>query len=315
MCGTTLAQGISRTEAIPFESRTRSDAELLTAKPGTPTGLAGVLRLPAGNNARWPLVMLLHGSGGYAPYLDAWVERLTARGYATFVVDSFSGRGLSSVRDDQATLGRLAAVTDAYQALAVLAKHPRIDAARVALMGLSRGGQGALYAANARIADVAAATPAPRFAAHVALYPNCATRYLDDERLSAPVRVFHGTADDFNAAAPCAAYVQRLRAAGADADITLYPGAHHVFDWPGLATPVRSAQAQSMRECSVVETQPGLLVNAATQAPFSFDDDCVRRGTTAAYHADAARRVEADVLTFLDARMQAAHATPTTSRK
>jgi hypothetical protein len=42
-------------------------------------------------------------------------------------------------------LGRLNFILDIYRALDVLAKHPRVDAQRIALMEFSRG-QAALYA-------------------------------------------------------------------------------------------------------------------------------------------------------------------------
>jgi hypothetical protein len=67
-------------------------------------------------------------------------------GISTFVIDGFSGRGLTAVGPNQALLGRLNFILDIYRALDILAKHPRVDPERIALMGFSRGGQAALYA-------------------------------------------------------------------------------------------------------------------------------------------------------------------------
>jgi predicted peptidase len=68
----------------------------------------------------------------------------------TFLVDSFTGRGLTGVVNDQAQLGRLVQVFDSFRALELIAKHPRIDPGRIAAMGFSRGGQGVLYASVKR---------------------------------------------------------------------------------------------------------------------------------------------------------------------
>src|SRR5215471_16762051 len=71
-------------------------------------------------------------------------------GIASLLLDSFSGRGLVSTSADQALLGRLNMILDAYRAFDVLAAHPRIDAARIAVIGFSRGGQSALYSSLRR---------------------------------------------------------------------------------------------------------------------------------------------------------------------
>ena len=71
-------------------------------------------------------------------------------GIATFAIDGMTGRGLVGVGSNQAVLGRLNFIVDIYSSLAILAKHPRVDADRIVLMGFSRGGQAALYASMER---------------------------------------------------------------------------------------------------------------------------------------------------------------------
>ncbi|MFF7710293.1 dienelactone hydrolase family protein [Pseudomonas sp. NPDC007930] len=282
---------IARTEAIPFETHTPTDTQFLQGAVTRTATIAGVLRLPQVNAGPLPAVIVLHGSGGYSAYIDAWVQRLNQWGLATFVVDSFSGRGLHKVADDQGRLGRLVGTLDAYRALETLARHPLIDPARVALLGFSRGGQGALYAAMRRFQGYYL-QPGLQFSRFIALYPNCAARYQQDEQLvERPVHIFHGALDDFNSAAACAGYVRRLAAAGAQVALTVYPGAHHVFDWEGYSEPHRAPGNQSLRECRIAESPQGVLINQATGQPFSYADACVVAGTTAAYNAAAAAQV------------------------
>ena len=95
----------------------------------------------------------MHGSGGVSPTMEAWTRQLNSMGISTFVIDGFSGRGLTSVNQDQAKLGRLNFILDIYGALEILAKHPRVDPERIVLMGFSRGGQAALYASVKRFND------------------------------------------------------------------------------------------------------------------------------------------------------------------
>jgi hypothetical protein len=45
---------------------------------------------------------------------------------AAFILDSFSGRGISNTANDQSQLDSLAMLVDAYRALGILAQHPRL---------------------------------------------------------------------------------------------------------------------------------------------------------------------------------------------
>jgi dienelactone hydrolase len=295
---------VSRIEIHTFSSTTLTDQEFLTGKKdGKPVIIAGELRIPRAGTDRLPAVVLLHGSGGVGGNVDDWAQMFNSMGIAAFIVDSFTARGIQSTVNDQDQLGRLAMTVDAYRALEMLAKHPRVDPDRIALMGFSRGGQATLYASLKRFQKMHGPTGAG-FAAYLPFYPNCATAYLDDEDVAdRPIRIFHGAADDYVPAGPCRTYVGRLRKAGKDVQLTEYPEAHHVFDWPALKSPVRLAQAQTTRRCRTEETANGVVVNSETKQPFTNKDPCVERGATIAYnsqaHAEAQKAVRDAASTLL----------------
>jgi dienelactone hydrolase len=80
-------------------------------------------------------------------------------------------------------LGRLNFILDIYRALEFLAKHPRVDTQRLALMGFSRGGQATLYASVKRFHKLWNKSGVD-FAAYLPFYPDCATTYVEDTALS-----------------------------------------------------------------------------------------------------------------------------------
>src|SRR5438132_8343827 len=126
----------ARTELRAIESLTLSDQQFLTGdKNGKAVSIAGELRFPRGASGRLPAVILLHGSGGINGGNELWAKHFNEMGIASFLLDSLSGRGLVSTSTDQALLGRLNMILDAYRAFDVLAAHPRIDGKRVAVIG------------------------------------------------------------------------------------------------------------------------------------------------------------------------------------
>ena len=293
---------VGRMEVIPFQSTTPTDAEFLEGRPGKPVTIAGELRLPSTRAERFPVVVLLHGSGGISSYVTDWEQDLLAMGVATFTIDSFTGRDIVSVNNDQSRLGRLVQVEDAYRALEILQKHPRIAPERVMLMGFSRGGHAALYASLKRFREMHGPASGQEFAAYVAFYPSCNIGYLRDDDISAtPVRIFHGSADDYVPVAPCREYVGRLQANGKDIKLTEYPGAYHVFDGKAFATPLKLAQAQTTRNCKLQEGVRGEILNAATNKPFTYQDSCVELGPTIAYNQEASAKARAAVKEIMTA--------------
>ena len=285
----TLAAGL--TGRIGFRTTTPTISEFLQGiRPATTNLIWGDLELPQGSVERSPAVVLVHGSGGIGPRENRWAEELRQAGVATFLLDSFTGRGIAFTAEDQSQLSSLAMLGDAYRALELLATHPRIDPARITVMGFSKGGGVALYAALTRFQRLQGPANA-RFAHHIGFYPPCFISYIGDEVVTdRPIRLFQGTADDLAPVERCRPYVERLRRAGADAHLTAYAGAHHQFDRPSDAPARHYPREQNASRCFWEERSEGHLVNRDTGQPFSLDDPCVSRGGTfgadpAAYRA------------------------------
>src|SRR5688572_13259495 len=220
---------------LPLQTTTASDEQFLTGavRDGRPTLLAGELRVPARAAAPVPALVMLHGSNGISrAHHQAWADFFNGLGIATFLIDSFAGRGIDGTVNDQSQLGQLAMVYDAYRGLEMLAKDPRIDAARIGLFGSSRGAVASLYASMTRFQRMYL-TSGASFAVYLSFYPVCNRTYIDDISVAQrPIRIFHGTADNVAPISRCRTYVRRLREAGHDVVLTEYSGAYHGFDSP-----------------------------------------------------------------------------------
>src|SRR5436190_12480777 len=236
-CIETNAQSIpkemaARVEIYAIPSLTISDQQFLSGDSnGKQVTVAGEFRVAQGSG-KLPVVVLMHGSSGVGSTMEPWVHQFNAMGISTFVIDGFSGRGLTAVGPNQALLGRLNFIVDIYRSLEILAKHPRVDPERIVLMGFSRGGQAALYASLERFHKMWNKSGL-QFAAYIPFYPDCATTYSTDTDVAErPIRIFHGTPDDYNPVAKCQAYLARLQSAKRDVILTEYPDAQHGFDTP-----------------------------------------------------------------------------------
>jgi dienelactone hydrolase len=290
----------ARVELHAFPSLTLSDQQFLNGDAnGKPVTMTGEFRIAQGTG-RLPVVVLMHGSGGIGANIEPWTRTFNAMGVSTFAIDGFTGRGLTAVSTNQASLGRLNFILDIYRALELLSKHPRVDPDRIVLMGFSRGGQAALYASLTRFNKLWNRSGV-QFAAYIPFYPDCATSYAGETDIAErPIRIFHGMPDDYNPVASCKPYIQRLRETGRDVALTEYPDAQHGFDTPlNLGAVIVATGAQTVRGCRIREAEGGVLLNVSTSQPFSYKDECVQLDPHVGGNAEATRAARVAVSDFV----------------
>ena len=290
----------ARTELHQIQSLTLSDQEFLKGDAtGKQITITGQLRIAQGIG-RLPVVVLQHGSSGYAANVDVWSREFNEMGISTFALDGFTARGLTEVNSNQGLLGRLNLILDDYRVLDILATHPRVDSSRIILMGFSRGGQATLYASLKRFNRMWNRSGV-QYAAHIPFYPDCMTTFISDTDVeSRPIRIFGGTLDDYNPISTCKAYVERLHLAGRDVELTEYPNASHAFDNPLGAQPAAvSPTFESARNCKIREEADGLLINVETKQLFTYKDACVERGPHLGHDPNATQAAKTAVKAFL----------------
>lgn len=294
---------IAREAFYSIPSETVSAADFLIGKKGTPVPLGGQLRLAKSGSAKQPLVILLHSASGPiadgAPY-EEWPRVLNEIGIATFAVDSYAGRGLVNYPGDPNKISFLTRIIDAYRALEIAARDPRIDSSRIAVMGFSQGASAALYSSMARFQKMYG-SPELHFMGHISAYAICGTHFRDDENVTAPILMLHGAADDLTPIAPCRDYAERLAKAGKSARIIEYPDAYHQFDAPMYRTAVKFEQAPNpIRRCRFEEGENGATLNVETKQPLTSTDSCYEKGFTGGYYQEtAANKSHEDVKAFL----------------
>ena len=265
---------------------------------GASVSIDGTLTIPP-TETPVPAVIIVHGCGGIGGSERGWVADLRDEGYASLLLDSFGGRGITEICSGTETLNVASPIVDLFRATEALNDHPYIDGTRIAVLGFSFGGRTALWSAMTRFQDAYAGS---ELAAHIAFYPSTCFIQLEEESDvgDASIRIFHGSEDDWTPVDQCQAFVGRMTAAGVDAELMAYPGADHGFDNETLpptgAVPI---DAPSPRKCSFVEID-GQIVDPETGEVAGVGSPCVEFGVTVGYHRDAHTAAKANLLELLD---------------
>jgi dienelactone hydrolase len=200
---------------------------------GRPDRVRASFMLPEAASAKVPAVVLLHGSTGQGAQEWYYADLLNSWGVAVLAVDSFAGRDVEDTLFDQSAVSEASMMADAYAALNLLSRDPRIDPYRIGLIGFSKGGGPALLAALDRYRKVLA-EGRNRFALHVAFYPWCGFSFQDETATGAPILILSGGMDRVTPAALCAVFAGRLRRdnPGLPLEMETYPAGGHAFDYP-----------------------------------------------------------------------------------
>jgi dienelactone hydrolase len=307
------ARATERSEAVQFQSVSYTDFRQVFRRDATPAPatIKATLTFPDTAAERYPAVVVVHTIGGYQEANEGWqAAQLRQAGFATLTYDSFASRGMSEASVVALREGPPLAsgVADAYAALDMLARHPRIDAERIAVLGFSFGGEVAHLAAFERVRNAIAPGPR-RFAAHVAYYPggSYGTAPEGGAYTGAPILMLLGENDDNLPVAKMSGYLAYVSAAGhpAPIDLVIYPGAYHAWTASALRRTRFYPQYVSTRKCPLIlfgAGRPTMLVDGK-EVPFDLAalERCRAEGAgyTMGFDAPIRAKSTADAVAFL----------------
>lgn len=189
----------------------------------------GKLFMPGNVDGQLPLVIVLPGSLGVAASHIAHAETLSDCGFATFILDGFGARDVTSTVANQTQFSFAASAYDVLSAWKVLADIPEIDESRIGLQGHSRGASAGLTAAARSFAD-SVLGPGRGLAGVLAAYPWCGQQFVDPAVGNTVIRCLIGDADEWCSPMQVQGHCQAVNLSGGRASLRIVGGAQHSFD-------------------------------------------------------------------------------------
>ena len=201
----------------------------------SPVEVSGKLILPKeGKNL--PVVVTVHGSGGPSSFTSpnqSWrndfKNQLLKNNIGIFEIDSFTGRGAKSTGSNQGKVSVNAGELDALVAYKILDQHPRVNAKKLGITGLSRGGSASNMAVEKKFSDVILGEE-NYYKASLPMASDC-FNVAFDKPTPTPAKILFllGGADDYTLAKFCVAYAEKMKKAGGDVEVIVKEGWHHDF--------------------------------------------------------------------------------------
>ncbi len=229
--------------------------------------VSGKLKLPFYNkksNKKFPVVIGVAGSLGWADHHYEYLRMYREMGIATFELNSFKSRNITSTVGTQNEVTIAAIILDAYRAFEILAKHPNIDKDRISITGWSLGGGVTLFSAWLPINN--AINKNIKFKSHLAFYPPCFFEPENIEFSDSPIHILIGELDNWTPAEPCEKFVRKLDN-NSNINLTIYEDSHHSFDKD--APVIRNENAYNFSDCLFQLTKDGDVLMNYLNIPMS----------------------------------------------
>ena len=201
----------------------------------SPVEVSGKLILPKeGKNL--PVVVTVHSSGGPSEFTDitqSWrndfKNQLLKNNIGIFEIDNFTSRGTKETASNQGKVSINAGELDALVAYKILDKHPRVNAKKLGITGLSRGGNAANMAVEKKFSDVILGEE-NYYQASLPMASDC-FNVAFDKPTPTPAKILFllGGADDYTLAKFCVAYAEKMKKAGGNVEVIVKEGWHHDF--------------------------------------------------------------------------------------
>jgi dienelactone hydrolase len=268
---------------------------------GAPLQMRGMLWMPAG--APKGGVVLVHGSSGWTDHtVGHYARAFSAAGYAALAFDALGSRGVTSTVEDQSRVQALHMTRDAFAARRFLVARG-VAPDRIGIMGFSKGGIVALYAADRNFLP----DEAERFRVALPYYPGCVVRPRVPKP-AAEVYMALGEKDDWSGVKPCQVLADDFARAGGKITVKVYPGATHGWDGNPAATGmIYLRDAENYSECMVYLEEDGQVVHEGKR--YGPNDaaliaelrkSCVKKGARLWTNPDQKAAGTQDAIAFLD---------------